>query len=86
MSALFHVELGNPEASDVLANTEALRSLCQKEAAEFSQWLATNEPNFSAGLADWERQIIAVYLYKKVRKLDEEKAPTDLPEALKPST
>lgn len=73
MTARFQVAL-SPEP-DVPVKGDVLRTLCRQEAAAFSDWLRENEPNFADGLADWEQQAIAVYLYKKVRKLDEDQGP-----------
>lgn len=72
MTPLFQVSVVDPAHQEMVrTGGSSLRDLCQKEAAAFSDWLRANEPNFRDGLANWERQILAVYLYKKSRGLDE---------------
>ena len=75
MASLFRVEVTDPTHHETIAKAgDPLKDLCREEANSFSAWLAENEPNFEAGLADWERHAISLYLYKKCRRLDEQEA------------
>lgn len=81
---MFQVLAKDPSHQEIVAKGGVpLKNLCQKEAQSFSDWLRANEPNFSEGLAEWERHIIAVYLDKTSRGLRDEQqdgAPSDLPQ------
>jgi hypothetical protein len=73
MTPRFRVEVPDPSNQEIVAKGgDPLKTLCLEEARAFSRWMAENEPNFADGLASWERQAIATYLYKKSRRLDEQ--------------
>ena len=78
MANSFRVEaVGENHQAAVKEGGNRLKSLCLDEARSFSDWLRRNEPNFPDGLVDWEQKAIAIFLYKRSRGIDAEKATDD---------
>ena len=50
-----------------LQEPQYLRSLCQKEAARFEQYVQRVDPQFRDGLAKWELRAVEGYIYQKVK-------------------
>ena len=64
----------SPDEKELLSGGDHLKDLCQKEVESFDQYLrqwgsaqpeGTMARDYADGLAQWEKQAVAGYLYQK---------------------
>ena len=85
MYAVFELVITDSKLRESVADGgQPLIDLCRKEADTFDSYLrGCGIMQYEDGLAKWERECLAGYLYQKVRgRLEPEKfEPQDLPES-----